>query len=181
MYVPRIGLPARRPAGSMDHLYSGSGHPWVAPAAPPTDAAISLEVARRRLPFLDDLPAQQGLVMPAVPVFGLPDGDAVIIRNSTMGLGLLGPESFNGVDSIAWCPPNSTPRSAEALITHPAAICFLLTDVLGVAHASWEQRKDPIRGDVTEYTLRLEDAGGTAMPPNNVERESLIDRLTKPS
>ncbi len=104
-------------------------------------------------------------------------------------LGLPGPQLFNSVDSIVWIPPRSTsgraphsvPRSAEALLCQPAAVCVLLTDILGVAHASWEKRKDPHCGSVTQYSLQLEDAGGTAMPYDDCKRESLIDRLTKAS
>ena len=123
------------------------------------------------------------------PVLTPREWDAIVIRKiageSAGCIVLPGPESFNNVDSIAWCPPRSTadrtPGSAEALISKPAAIAFLLTDILGVAHVSWKQRRCPHRGDITRYKLQMEDAGGEAKCSESVELEILIECLQNSS
>ena len=120
-------------------------------------------------------------IMSTTVLGGPGEWDAIKIRKvncqEKLALGPRVMESSPEVDSIVWCPPRSTPGSAEALITQPAAIALLMTDILGVAHVSWEQRKGPFGGDVTQYSLRLDDEGGRAKSP---EPESLIDCLTMP-
>ena len=49
----------------------------------------------------------------------------------------------------------STATSVE-LVTEPAAVAYLLTNEMGLAHVSWKQRECPSLGTVIVYSLRLQ-------------------------
>ena len=53
------------------------------------------------------------------------------------------------------CVALRTATSIE-LVTEPAAVAFLLTNEMGLAHVSWKQRECSSLGPVTEYSLRLQ-------------------------
>ncbi len=124
-------------------VFRGEGHRKDAAGLKSSPHNLSLQPAQP--------PPRPALRSPA-------EWEAVIIRkvDGDPAAGLSLPRAFGAVDSIAWCPPRSTACSAEALITYPADICFFLTNIQGIAHASWKKGDDPVRGEVAQYSIRWE-------------------------
>ena len=60
---------------------------------------------------------------------------------------------------LSLSPPDwltvSTATSVE-LVTQPAAVAFLLTDDMGLAHVRWKRRECPTLSTVITYALRLQ-------------------------
>jgi hypothetical protein len=131
---------ARGAFGGMDNIFPGGANFWAAggPAfgAPGSPGPTFPNMAPRQ---------------PPQP----PEWEAVIRkvwRNTSDSKDHLQPSIFG---TTPGCLTFRTATSIE-LVTEPAAVAFLLTIEMGLAHVSWKQRKCASLGTVTTYSLRLQ-------------------------
>jgi len=89
---------------------------------------------------------------PRQPQPELPVEAVIICKGSkTAASPLLPSEMANG---STWSPARTATSNSLELVSSPAAVAFLLTQELGVAHVSWKQSEGLL--PMTSYTLRLE-------------------------